>query len=435
MTNPVIANSDRLRLEIFNPKYQDAILKFAGIATWPLGTIMARLAAIAGAITPDAGNTGDGTVTNFALAPGGPPLPGSWNLECTAAYTAPAAVADVGNTGDGTVSGLSLNPGGPVLPGAWNFECTAAYVAPVAGTPAFTGTGNGTASNEAAGSATENGTYTLTCIDATVSGSEIFEVKTPDGVTLEPLTVGVSYSNNHLVLDITDGSTDFIVGDFWTIAMTVGAVPLHGGVFKLEDPNSAIVLNNVKLPGITAGTTVLVDYNGLRFTLTDGATDFIVGDKFAITVAAGAVPLHGGVFKLEDPNSVIVKSGIALPGSLGGTVLVEEGGLTCLITDGSTDFVVGDKFALAITDGALKWQPYVEDALDGTGEAKGVMPEAKTSTGAGDVRWRMLIGGEVAESKLSVLAGGTIPPKALEDLRNFTILSTAGVNLSILDNQ
>ena len=435
MPNPVITNNDTLQLPVFDPKYADATLKFPGIVTWALGLIMARQIALAGAVTPDVGNTGDGTVTDLALAPGGPPLPGEWNLECLLAYTAPAAVADVGNTGDGTVSGLSLNVGGPVLAGAWNLECIAAYVATIVGTPAFTGTGNGGASGEAAGSATKNGTYVLTCIDATVSGSEIFEVKTPDGETLEPLTVGVAYSNNHLGITIADGSTQFIVGDFWTIAMTVEAVPEHGGVFKLEDPNSVIVENNIVLPGVTAGTTVLVDYNGLRFTLTDGAADFIVGDKFAITVAAGAVPLHGGVFKLEDPNSEIIKSDIALPGAAAGTVLVEISGITFLLTDGSTDFIVGDKFALAITDAGQKWIPYAADGLDGSAEASGVLPAAITSTGAGDVLRRMLIGGEVSLEKLSIQAGGTIPESVLQSLRNFTILSETGVRLDILDNQ
>lgn len=330
MANPEITNNDGLQLPVFNPAYEDAILQFSGIATWALGVIMAKKAVSAGAVTPDVGNTGNGTVTALALAPGGPPLAGAWNL-----------------------------------------ECTAAYVAPSAGTPVFTGTGNGTASGEGASTDTINGTYKVTCIDATVSGSEIFKVETPEGVRLaDDLTVGVAYSNTHLALTLTDGTTDFIVGDYWEIPMTVGPIPLHGGVFKLEDP-----------------------------------------------------------------NSVIVKSGIALPGTAGGTVLVEEGGLACLITDGSTDFVVGDKFALAITDEGGDWVPYVENALDGTGTAKGVLPEAITSTGAGDVRRRMLIGGKVAEAKLSVQAGGAIPQSAIDDLRNFTILSISGVRTDILDNQ
>ena len=334
MANPVITNNDLLQLQVFNPVYADATLKFSGIATWAQGVLMARLIASAGSVTPDVGNTGDGTVTALALAPGGPPLPGAWNL-----------------------------------------ECIAAFIAAVVGTPAFTGTGNGVASNEAAGSKTLNGTYILTCVNDSAtgfaaSGSEVFKVIAPNGDRLDDLTVGVSYSNDHLVLDIADGSTDFVIGDFWTIAMTVEAVPEHGGIFKLEDP-----------------------------------------------------------------NSVIVKSDIALPGIAGGTVTVEVDGMTFILTDDATDFIVGDKFALAITDESLKWVPYVEDALDGSGEAKGVMPAAKTSTGAGDVRWRMLISGEVALAKLSVQAGGTIPVKALEDLRNFTILNASGVRLDILDNQ
>jgi hypothetical protein len=48
-------------------------------------TLLGRSQVEAGAVTPDGGNTGDGTVTGFAIAAGGPPREGSYNLECIAA--------------------------------------------------------------------------------------------------------------------------------------------------------------------------------------------------------------------------------------------------------------------------------------------------------------------------------------------------------------
>lgn len=48
-------------------------------------TLLGRSQVVAGAVTPDGGNTGTGTVTGFALAAGGPPREGSYNLECIAA--------------------------------------------------------------------------------------------------------------------------------------------------------------------------------------------------------------------------------------------------------------------------------------------------------------------------------------------------------------
>lgn len=230
MANPVIQNNDNLQLEVFNSKFEDAIIKFTAALTYALGVIMAKVLVAAGAVTPDGGNTGNGTAT-LALAPGGPPIPGAWNLECTFVVT-------------------------------------------------------------------------------------------------------------------------------------------NGGVFKLEDPNGDLVADNLTLR---------------------------VGDTLVTTFVAG--------------------------------------GLEIVVTEGSTDFAAGDKFALAVTDLDGDWVPWVEDAIDGSGQAMGVMPSTESATGAEDQRRRMLIGGEVHFLKLSVQAGGTVPQKALDQLRDFTILDVKGVRTDILDNQ
>ena len=231
MANPVIQNNDNLQLEVWNPGFEDAIIKFTAALTYALGVIMAKVLVAAGAITPDA-NTGDGTATLLAIAPGGPPIPGNWNLECILA-----------------------------------------------------------------------------------------------GVT-------------------------------------------HGGRFKLEDPNGVQV---------------------------------------------------GGDFNMSDVA--------------GDTLLVSAGGLKVLLTDAGTNFVAGDKFALAITDLDGDWVPWVEDAIDGSGQAMGVMPSTEVATGAEDQNRRMLVSGEVHFSKLSVQAGGTVPQKAIDQLRDFSILDQKGVRIDQLDNQ
>ena len=86
-----------------------------------------------------------------------------------------------------------------------------------AATAGGTNTGNGTSSAPTVGTEAINGTYTLTCTDATTSGSEIFSVVTPLGTALDDLTVGVAYVSSHINLTISDGATDFIVGDTWTV--------------------------------------------------------------------------------------------------------------------------------------------------------------------------------------------------------------------------
>jgi len=229
--NPVITNNDGLQLPVFNPVFKDGVIKFLGAITYYLGLIMARLVCSIGLVTPDGGNVGNGTVTNFALAPGGPPLPGDWNLECTFAV-------------------------------------------------------------------------------------------------------------------------------------------VEGGVFKLEDPNGNLVADNLTL---RVGTGLL--------------TTFSIG------------------------------------------------GLSFTITVGATDFSAGDKFALNVVDENLAWVPWVEDAFDGSGEASGILPVDVTATGAGNLFRRILIGGEVSKEKLLVQAGGSVPEKAIEQLRNFSIQSVAAVRTDILDNQ
>lgn len=232
MANPVIQNNDNLQLEVFNPAFEDAIINFPSALTYALGVIMAKQLVSAGTVTADGGNTGDGTVTAFVLAPGGPPIPGNWVLTCT---------------------------------------------------------------------------------------------------------------------------------------------------------------------------------------------------KIGVT--------HGGTFKLEDPNGVQVGGDLVMSDVAGDTLLVSEGGLQFLITDGATNFAVNDFFTLVVNDLEGKWVPWVEDAVDGTGQAIGVMPGEKTSTGAEDQYGRMLISGKVSFTKLSVQAGGTVPQKALDQLRDFTILDVKGVRNDILDNQ
>ena len=59
-----------------------------------------------------------------------------------------------------------------------------------------------------------------------------------------------------------------------------------GGVFKLEDPDGNIIVNDLTIT-LTAATTFIVNAAGMTFILTPGATDFEVGDKF--TFAASAV--------------------------------------------------------------------------------------------------------------------------------------------------
>jgi len=240
MGDPTITNVDLASIVFESGEHQDEALVFAGAGTVLEGTILARKA-VATAITPVATGTGNGTVTLATVIAGAiVPLVGAYNLELIEL---------------GTKNGVAI------------------------GAAAATGTGNGTAGAVVAGSKAQAGDYIVTCYDATVSGSEVFKVVAPDGLSLGELTVGVAYLNDHFGITISDGSTDFIVGDYWTITITD-----TGGLFKLEDPNGLLVGNVIMDAGELAVT--LIEIGGMTFTITAGTTDFIVGDSFALTVAA-----------------------------------------------------------------------------------------------------------------------------------------------------
>lgn len=63
------------------------------------------------------------------------------------------------------------------------------------------------------------------------------------------------------------------------------AAAANGGTFKLIDPNGAQVASDLVMSA-GAGAATVFEVAGLKFTVTDGAADFIVGDKFTLTVAA-----------------------------------------------------------------------------------------------------------------------------------------------------
>jgi len=63
----------------------------------------------------------------------------------------------------------------------------------------------------------------------------------------------------------------------WVFTLTAALVG------KITDPDGVDVITGIAL---NDGTTTVVKYAGLQFTVTDGATAFVAGDLFTLTVAA-----------------------------------------------------------------------------------------------------------------------------------------------------
>jgi len=168
----------------------------------------------------------------------------------------------------------------------------------------------------------------------------------------------------------------------YTLRCTVAAT--NGGTFQFTDPDG-ISLSTVTLPGSANGSISFT--NQLKFTIQDGANDFVVGDGFDITIhppmSFSVTPRHaspngkgtcvldtvtpalpgvkigtytlrctaaatnGGTFQLTDPDGVVVPPTIALPGSAGGTV-TGANQLKFILQDGTADFALGDGFDIAV---------------------------------------------------------------------------------------
>lgn len=89
-----------------------------------------------------------------------------------------------------------------------------------------------------------------------------------------------------------DGTTTLATVVAGAVIPLVGAYNLevttavtNGGILKLEDPNGALVASDLIMTA-GAGAATVFEVAGLQFTVTDAGTDFIVGDKFSLTVAA-----------------------------------------------------------------------------------------------------------------------------------------------------
>lgn len=124
-------------------------------------------------------------------------------------------------------------------------------------------------------------------------------------------------------------------GTFTALALAVGPKPIvgswnvectfavtNGGVFKLEDPNGNIVADNLTLR-VGAGLATTFNVAGMTFVITDGATDFVAGDKAAIVIgsASGYLPLEpDAVNGLEEFAGIYLGPSIAAATIVAGAV-------------------------------------------------------------------------------------------------------------------
>lgn len=101
----------------------------------------------------------------------------------------------------------------------------------VPATGTMTGTGDGTCTAVTGGVDTKIGTYLVTCIVAETNGGT-FRIESPTGEVLGDAKISagagndIAFTDPQINLTITDAATDFIVGDYFSIAVVAGSEKL-----------------------------------------------------------------------------------------------------------------------------------------------------------------------------------------------------------------
>lgn len=82
-----------------------------------------------------------------------------------------------------------------------------------------------------------------------------------------------------------------------------------------------------------------------------------------------------GTFQLEDPDGIVIGTGAVAAAYSGG-------GLAFTLADGSTDFIAGDRFVITVAAGSGKYKEYNPGNADGSQIAAGVLFDAVDASAA-----------------------------------------------------
>jgi hypothetical protein len=123
-------------------------------------------------------------------------------------------------------------------------------------------------------------TVTFAAADTFVAGTILARRSVAVAVTASAVT-GTG-NGTVTAATVVAGSVVPLVGAY---VLRCTEIATHGGIFRLEDPNGAIVATDLRLTA-GAGVATVFEVAGLTFTITDGSTDFAAGDTATLTVAA-----------------------------------------------------------------------------------------------------------------------------------------------------
>lgn len=138
-----------------------------------------------------------------------------------------------------------------------------------------------------------------------------------------------------------------------------------------EELLAAQVVGKVTKGAATAAAAAGNTGNGTMGAITVGA-GAKAGD-YTLTIVEPGTNL--GTFVVEDPAGIIVGTGVVATAFAGG-------GLGFTLADGATDFVAGDLFTITVAAGSGEVVAYDQDATDGSEVAAGIAYDAYDASSA-----------------------------------------------------
>jgi hypothetical protein len=209
---------------------------------------------------------------------------------------------------------------------------------------------------------TQIGVYSLVYTDATH-----FTVTAPDGATAAGIN-GTPFSALGIGFTMTTGATPMVAGDGFTITTTQ----------KVGNPSAASVANGGNTGNSTSSAVTCTGYAPM------------LGDYKVSIVEPGA---NVGTFLVEDPSGKEIGHGAV-------AAAFSAGGISFTLADGATDFVSGDQFVITVAAGTGKWKPWDPANVDGSQVVAGVLYGYRDATSADKAAVAVTRAAEVNASEL-----------------------------------
>lgn len=161
--------------------------------------------------------------------------------------------------------------------------------------------------------------------------------------------------------------------------MTTFTEGRHAAEFVLYEDDASYSRDNITIESgagvIVPGTVLAQKTVGAGTAAAKSGGNTGTGTISAITVAAGAkvgvytarcitAATNGGTFRVEDPDGYVLGD-VAV-----GSAFADDIGFT--ISDGGTDFIVGDGFDITVAAGAGKWVPATATGATGAQTARAI---------------------------------------------------------------